>query len=99
MGEPNLAARIRDRDLAVVHVAGEHEVEPVAFEPVEDPRIVAKENPKIRGSQQGIRRQALPYRYRREARDPHTTAAKLDERTLVNQKPGRLELSQIRCTG
>jgi hypothetical protein len=42
--ESELPARIGQGDLAVVHVAGEHELEAAGLEQVEDARVVAEED-------------------------------------------------------
>ena len=48
MREPELAARVRQADLAVVHVAGEHEVERAPAARIDDAREVAEEDAEVR---------------------------------------------------
>ena len=48
MGEAQLAARVGQADLAVVHVAGEDEVERPGRHQVDDPREVAEQDAQVR---------------------------------------------------
>ena len=98
MREAQLAARVRQRDLAVVHVAGEHEVEAAGLEAVEDAREVAEQDPEVgaRATGRSGRPSAADDQARVDARDPHRPPAQLDELALVTQQRRRLELAQVR---
>ena len=49
MREPELAARVRDRELPVVEVSGEDEVEGTGLDPVDDAREVTEEDAEVGG--------------------------------------------------
>src|SRR3954470_13274615 len=77
VGEPDLPARIGDRDLSVVEMAGEDEVEDARLERVDDARVMAEEDPQVgvRVGQRGGPGAAGEVRRRVDADELHTEAA------------------------
>src|SRR5205085_12062178 len=99
MREPEPPAWIRHGDLAVVHVAGEHEVESARLELVEHPREMAEQDPEVRVAGERVRIRLGPAaddQPRMCARDPDRASAELDQLPLVAQQPDRAELTEIR---
>ena len=89
MGEAHLPARKRERDLAVVHVPGEDEVEATRLEVVEDARVVAEEDREVGLPGEAVRVEASPAAHdqpRIGARDPHAPAPKLEQPPVVAEQ-------------
>jgi translation initiation factor 2 alpha subunit (eIF-2alpha) len=94
MREPELATRIRDRDLPVVHMAGEHELESPGLEAVQDSREVVEQDPEVSVVRERVRvglRPAPQHALRVCARDPDEVTTHLYELAFVEQKSRRLE--------
>src|SRR5206468_2520066 len=83
--EANLPARIRQRDLPVVHVTGEYEVEAAWLEPVDNPREVRKQDAQVGVARKRVRVDAHPAAHdqpRMHTGDPHAAAAQLEHDAL-----------------
>src|SRR5438128_6070814 len=96
MREAELPARERQRDLAVVHVSGEDELERARRQLVEDMREVTEENP-----QAGVRIDELPrpgaavsIRARIDADELNATSAHLDRLRFVDEQSRRSQIVQ-----
>ena len=96
MRKPHLAARIGDCDLPVVHVAREHEVEVIRFEPVERARKVIEQDAQVGVARQRVRIPTPKRALRIRARDPDRTTAQVEQFPLVEQQARRLEFAQLR---
>jgi hypothetical protein len=95
--EPELAASVRNADLARVEMAGEDEVESTCRQLVDHVREMAEQDPKIRV---GIckplgPRLALSIRARVDADDLHPTAPELHRPRFVDQESRRAELDEV----
>jgi hypothetical protein len=98
VSEADLPARERKRNLAVVHVPGENEVELAGLEVIEHAGVVAKKNREVGLARKPVRVEPSPApddQARIGSGDPHAPAAKLDEPALVAEQCGRLELAQV----
>src|SRR5437868_10451710 len=99
MREPEPPSGIRQGDLAVVHVAGEHEVEAPRLELVEYPREMAEQDLEVRVAGERVRIRLGPAaddQPRVCARDPDRAPAELDQLPLVAQQLDGAELTEIR---
>ena len=96
MREADLPARERERDLAVVHVSGEDEVEAARLELLEHPRVVAEQDREVGLAREPVR--VEPGRpahdqLRVGSRDPDAPAPQLEQPAVVAEQRGRLELA------
>ena len=87
VGEPQFACHVRHCDLTIVHVACEHELEPIRSQAVEDFRKVTEQDSKVgRWIQQSIRvRKTLAKRAWVHSDDLHAPAAQLNRVGLVDE--------------
>src|SRR3954453_16946597 len=102
MGEADLPAGDRQRDLAVVHVPGEDEVEVARLELVEDARVVAEQDREVGLSCEVVRiepRPAANDEPRVGSGDPHAPSPELEQTAFVTEQRGRLELPQVGPAG